>query len=452
MLDTGTSLHSVGLRDSPFKVWGYTPFWSGDSQYPNLNTSYLLAAIRPAIDDGDASEEEVSEGEGKKRSRSNKHSRKKRKTSLSPSPDVEISPYPYCPAFQVDPDSHTRLVMRHTFLIDYTLNTRVNSSLAVESELAAVIDAIDAPRELPKVDVREYSKRLVLFQDGRWLSLLPNFPVDSVRDWETLDYFSADGADFNTAIIALANDGRLSIGAQATISARPEGSYNPEREYPLLLTVQLNISFTDKIFEPHPALNALKGKQLRDAQRRLLHYIYPSNLPDVHAENGPDIPFFYSVLGPADQEVFGPKSVDLQPPALLPTLLPFQRRSVAWLLEREGMTMGDEGDVVPKKTDPFSFWIKVEEGGDTFYVHRLTGMAAQNLDNEPEEPRGAMLCEEPGLGKTIEMISLILLSPAPPERNPSVTRWDNNADLEVRAIKVSIAVLPAANSVILTAV
>lgn len=43
--------------------------------------------------------------------------------------------------------------------------------------------------------------------------------------------------------------------------------------------------------------------------------------------------------------------------------------------------------------------------------------------------------EEPGLGKTLECIALILLNPGI-GRNPTVTRWDPEAKVEVKQITV----------------
>ncbi|KAG6880635.1 hypothetical protein C0992_003235, partial [Termitomyces sp. T32_za158] len=69
-----------------------------------------------------------------------------------------------------------------------------------------------------------------------------------------------------------------------------------------------------------------------------------------------------------------------------------------------------------------------------WYLNRLSGALS---DSFPEicPALGGILAEEPGLGKTLESISLILLNPAPPERNPTMTKWDPEARLEVKAIK-----------------
>jgi E3 ubiquitin-protein ligase SHPRH len=108
------------------------------------------------------------------------------------------------------------------------------------------------------------------------------------------------------------------------------------------------------------------------------------------------------------------------------------------MLEREGKMVTPNGDIVSKsEPDDFSFWDRVEEGNHTWYLHRLSGALSPTLPPQPSV-LGGILAEEPGLGKTLETIALILLNPAPVERNPTMKRWDPEARLEVRAIKVRI--------------
>lgn len=48
------------------------------------------------------------------------------------------------------------------------------------------------------------------------------------------------------------------------------------------------------------------------------------------------------------------------------------------------------------------------------------------------------------LGKTLEVISLLLLNPASPERTPQLTRWDPEAKVQVKAVKTTLIVTPPA--------
>ena len=100
------------------------------------------------------------------------------------------------------------------------------------------------------------------------------------------------------------------------------------------------------------------------------------------------------------------------------------------------MVLTPEGTLVPQPSpEAFSFWQQIEEGNHTWYMNRLS---AELSDEAPELPNvhGGMLAEEPGLGKTVETIALILMNPAPPDWNPTLSRWDDVSCLDVKAVKV----------------
>ncbi|KAL1409743.1 hypothetical protein Q8F55_003740 [Vanrija albida] len=118
----------------------------------------------------------------------------------------------------------------------------------------------------------------------------------------------------------------------------------------------------------------------------------------------------------------------LQPREMTSRLLPFQRRTLARLLEREDAPVTG----VSKPSSPAGQWIKVDlERFGTYAFRRLTGELKplsdrkgkgragstdgdEELDALPKlfdlsRVRGTMLCEEMGLGKTVEAIALVLL-------------------------------------------
>ncbi|KAJ7918695.1 SNF2 family N-terminal domain-containing protein [Mycena leptocephala] len=183
--------------------------------------------------------------------------------------------------------------------------------------------------------------------------------------------------------------------------------------FPFTLRVKVTVSLTPAIYEP---LRILRNTwtTIEDSQRRLLQFLYPDAALMPDSETVTNIPFFYSILGPAPHVQNPAADNAMQPQMLLPTLLPFQRRSVAWLLDREGKMVTPNGQVVEKPAD--------QEGNRVFFMHRLT----------------AILAEEPGLGKTLEIISLILLNPASPDRHPGIKRWDPEANVEVKAVKTTL--------------
>ncbi|KAJ6581273.1 SNF2 family N-terminal domain-containing protein [Mycena capillaripes] len=212
--------------------------------------------------------------------------------------------------------------------------------------------------------------------------------------------------------------------------------------FPFTLQIQVTISLTPSIYEP---IGRSKTK-IEDAQRRLFQFLYPDATLLPNSETVTNIPFFYSILGPAPHIQHPAADREMQPDALLPTLLPFQRRSVAWLLDREGKMITPNGQISEKPADDrqFSFWERIEEGnGKVFFINRLSGNIAPTPPDEPVA-LGAILAEEPGLGKTLEIISLILLNPASSDRHPGVKRWDPEADVEVKAVKTTLIVTPPA--------
>ncbi|XP_023638353.1 F-box protein At3g54460 isoform X2 [Capsella rubella] len=96
-------------------------------------------------------------------------------------------------------------------------------------------------------------------------------------------------------------------------------------------------------------------------------------------------------------------------------LFPHQQAAVGWMLERE------------RKAEVFShpLYLKFDtEDGFSFYINAVTGDIISEAAPMVKDFRGGMFCDEPGLGKTITALSLILKTLGtmadPPEGLPIV--------------------------------
>ncbi|KAJ7026292.1 SNF2 family N-terminal domain-containing protein [Mycena alexandri] len=477
-----TSRHNESLRAMPYYYFGNPgmirgPHPNNESFRPALQIQELVGLLQVPI--SNASEANVPTGNGKKRARSPvplppvkvqkraKTSANGRKTNGEedkPSSWAEMC-YPELktPVESAAPHNGIR-VLKHTFEInynDYIPSGPMPRHFAIdkdqkdwpgdERKLEETLQVLGGLSESPRVNLGTialvvHSGRVVVVSrsdETQWLLLLPT--LHDELDFESLDVTIERRSEANHDIFVACHElqraGRIAIDGHLTLIMLPE-----EKGYfPFTLQVQLTVSLTPSIYEPLRVPRTRAGSVLENVQRRLLEFLYPDPalIPDSDAVT--NIPFFYSILGPAPHLQHSTADLAMQPEALLPTLLPFQRRSVAWLLAREGKMVTPNGEIVDKPTDGrnFSFWERIEEGNEVFFMNRLSGNLARTAPEE-EVALGAILAEEPGLGKTLEIISLLLLNPASPDRHPGVKRWDPEANVEVKAVKTTLIVTPPA--------
>lgn len=92
-------------------------------------------------------------------------------------------------------------------------------------------------------------------------------------------------------------------------------------------------------------------------------------------------------------------------------LYPFQKRAVEWLLRREGNAKVSSISLTSKEL-PYGFVRVVDADGRPCFLSRSLGILTTDetmIKSSYAVPRGGILAEEMGLGKTVEMIALICL-------------------------------------------
>lgn len=179
------------------------------------------------------------------------------------------------------------------------------------------------------------------------------------------------------------------------------------------LTIKWNVTASpDSIVQASRTPKALTG---------VLNRYYPDANIDA-AENWTAKDFYDSVHTPSKTD----DVLDIEVPGLEATLYPFQERAVQFLLRSEGVEwcQGIQVRSSSQTTElPISFIATHDSNNRPCYVSHLFGLVT--LDVGPFEAlqqnlRGGILAEEMGLGKTVEIISLISLH----KRNPDDLEQD----------------------------
>jgi E3 ubiquitin-protein ligase SHPRH len=350
------------------------------------------------------------------------------------------------------PDTGRIPILRHVLNIQYTKNEGsavCNKKWDDENKkFQAILSTLSDPSlslntiELGDIRFAEYRGSAVAMaysphsqnESNTWLFIVPSLLIDG----DSNDLGSSSSTDLLLACRTLQGYGQAYVEASLKLVVLPLDAF--DNHLPFTLQLEFVVSLVLPLaLDPAPLSRRAQVLAREDARRRLLRATYLSqDITSLAVNEEVTVSKLYSSLGSAPPLPSERANKAMQPASLVPTLLPFQRRSVAWMLEKEGMVVNEEGLIVPQKSsDNFSFWKKITQGDHTWYLHRLSGeLSAYPPDTIPA-PFGGILAEEPGLGKTVETIALILLNPAPPEYNPTMSRWDPQASLEVKAVKVS---------------
>lgn len=223
-----------------------------------------------------------------------------------------------------------------------------------------------------------------------------------------------------------------------------------------LLTLQVNISvhLHEAALSPSSVLPSASEAELL---QRLMRFASPSDVRDEALRRRPmQESLVYSGLRAS---TLTDDVAVLQPPGLEPSLIPFQRRSVHFLLGREGRYIAGadadadaDGQAVLGSLDEQGqvmthagvqqvglWWDKVDDG---LYYNALLGTFRRHAsETRADNVRGGILAEEMGLGKTVEVLALILLNPdAGRSQEPSY--YDGEQDIEVAPTKTTLIVAP----------
>lgn len=166
---------------------------------------------------------------------------------------------------------------------------------------------------------------------------------------------------------------------------------------------------------PSP-LNGFRQKGKRQFTEAVIDSFYPAPNPPTAAWSPMD---FYEAAFVPDKFDTAPSSIEI--PGMDATLFPYQKRSLQWMLKREGvqwtgvMAEPFQGNMPAPLSDSSRSVQDVD--GRKMILNDIFHTVVENdtlFRNAERSVRGGILSEEMGLGKTLEILGLILLHPRDP--------------------------------------
>ncbi|KAM9316735.1 E3 ubiquitin-protein ligase SHPRH-like [Gastrophryne carolinensis] len=149
--------------------------------------------------------------------------------------------------------------------------------------------------------------------------------------------------------------------------------------------------------------------------QRLMEKFYNFATPDIDDDDEEsdqelerqNIEELYDYVRQTHQEERQTLLKDVQHPALIPVLRPYQNDAVNWMLQRENYK-----GLVSNENTLHSLWKEVNTlDGKKIYYNPFIGSIIREYPTATPEWPGGILADEMGLGKTVEVLSLILCHP-----------------------------------------
>lgn len=268
------------------------------------------------------------------------------------------------------------------------------------------------------------------YDDPFVLGIRPRSSFKSYRDTHHVIFHPGDVSKESAAIVRIGGSSCRSQGlSPGAVWSNIDMALERENN-------MITITFDCKLFwnETPSPLNGLRQTDHRKVTEDLIRSLYPPSDPPVAAWSPLD---FYEAAFVPEKNEMTPLSIET--PGLDTTLFPYQKRTLQWMLKREGVKWtADLGvrDLGQQTTCPLSNSsrrVKDVDGKEMFLHDVLHTVSADNAAYHRHEGkvRGGILSEEMGLGKTLEILGLILLHSRPTQYFTSSTKIQSGATLIV---------------------
>lgn len=247
---------------------------------------------------------------------------------------------------------------------------------------------------------------------------------------------SYTNSEWLPSAIPLQLQGYLHIKSAVTL--HQDNPYPPPEEFQshnkIYLELQLELSLTPLSFTT-PTFD------LADHWLQVMRFCSPGpEGKEQQRRSKVDASVIYSNLVPAEME--GTDDC-LQPESLRPTLFPFQRKAVEFMAGREGRFI-DEGNsgLVQTVRGPSEIGLFYEKVSEDLYFNSLNSFFTRDASQvKASNLKGGIFSEEMGLGKSVEVICIILLNQSP-SRSSLPAYFSEDLSTEVQPVSATLIVAP----------
>ncbi|XP_035685938.1 E3 ubiquitin-protein ligase SHPRH-like [Branchiostoma floridae] len=281
--------------------------------------------------------------------------------------------------------------------------------------------SIDGSGKLPKVLPPMASPVLYIFEHTEKHVL----HLESLPDLEEMEGHTSDDSELEEQdlhVYATTTVGVSILSGLAHMYKKKAARLVLGKYDPLQGTLDLHLYLLEEaLSKPQFASEGLTGKgvsrKLNRTQQELMEWFLGIPIPESYSvihKKRQDVEGLYRYVREAHQGEDRSLTLDPQHHLLVPSLRPYQKEAVLWMLEMEQFGEDLQQESRGRAAELHLLWREVQmPDGQILFFNSYTGSLCKEKQCGLVPIPGGILADEMGLGKTVEALALMLLHPRP---------------------------------------